>query len=130
MGVATRANNRTVHDLRAACIRAVTEQDWITAFCKPAEASQGDGGPEVAGQVGGVAPVSDIASAVEPKQRNAHTRLRVVRRPMWLRKGQDRRKACRLRPIKDKLRDKGCGKLRGKVRGTDAQDEDEVAASN
>ena len=41
--------------------------------------SQGDLGLEVAGQVGGVAaPISDSASAVEPRQTIVHKRLRVL----------------------------------------------------
>ena len=41
--------------------------------------SQGDLGLEVAGQVGGVAaPVSDSASAVEPRQTIVHKRLRIL----------------------------------------------------
>ena len=68
----------TVSDLRAACSRALQGQSAITGFFEPGVASQGDLGPEVAGQVAGVAPVSDSASAVEPNQTKGHKRRRGV----------------------------------------------------
>ena len=79
LGVRTRANSETVDTLRAACGRALQAQRGITAYFQPALASQGELGLEVAGQVGGVAaPVSDSASAVEPRQTTVHKRPRIA----------------------------------------------------
>ena len=55
-----------------------TQHQALPVHVRARVGSQGDLGLEVAGQVGGVAaPVSDSASAVEPRQTIVHKRLRI-----------------------------------------------------
>jgi len=56
-----------------------TQHQALPVHVRARVGSQGDLGLEVAGQVGGVAaPVSDSASAVEPRQTIVHKRLRIL----------------------------------------------------
>ena len=108
LGVSTRDNRKSMDTLRETCVHAVQGQRGIAAYLQPASGSPGDLGLQVAGQVGGVAaPVSDSASAVEPRQTILHKRARIPVRPSWLCKAwNSRHKAVRGLDPRYKARDK------------------------